>query len=297
VDEPQTTARRRSFDRHADTYRGARPAYPAAVYDLLATTCGLASGCRVLEIGAGTGQATRDLLARGASVVALEPGAALAAHLVTDLPGPALYVVHSDLEAVELPDACVDLAVAATSFHWLRPEVALPLLARVLRPHGWLAVWWTVFGDPERRTTFRQALDRVYARRLPHERRGPTTVPGPLRTGSWTAELERGGWFEVVRVELLRWEHQLTPDAARALFGSFPNVNELAAAERADFLDAVAGLVDRSGGVVADPYVTAVYLARRRFGGARSGPGQSAVTRPVPPAVWPLPPGSGARGG
>jgi len=45
--------------------------------------------------------------------------------------------------------------------------------------------------------------------------------------------------------------------------GAFPNVNELPPPVRAEFLDAIADLVQREGGVVTDPYVTVVYTARR----------------------------------
>jgi hypothetical protein len=89
-------------------------------------------------------------------------------------------------------------------------------------------------------------------------------VPGPLKTASWSAELSRGGWFGPVEVELIRWEHQLTGAGARRLFGSFPNVNELPAPERTALLDAIADIIDsRFDGAVTDPYVTALYLARR----------------------------------
>jgi hypothetical protein len=156
------------------------------------------------------------------------------------------------------------LAVAATSLHWVRLEVALPKLAQALRPGGWLAAWWTVFGDPERVTDFRLALSGLYERRLPHEYRDPASIPEPLRVESWSAELSAGGRFEVVRVELVRWEHQLTSDGARRLFGSFPNIDEMGVGERDAFLDAIVSLVDGYGGCVADSYVTALYLARRR---------------------------------
>lgn len=63
-------------------------------------------------------------------------------------------------------------------------------------------------------------------------------------------------------MEQIRWEHTLTPDGARRLFGSFPNVNELDSRPRAEYLDAIADLVRGTGGVVADPYVTVLYLSR-----------------------------------
>ncbi|GAA1831084.1 class I SAM-dependent methyltransferase [Luedemannella flava] len=231
------------------------------MFELLAER-GLTAGARVLEIGSGTGQATGELLARGADVVAVEPGPGMAELLTARLGGDRLRVVCADFEDAQLPDAPFDLATSATAFHWVRPDVALPKLARALRPGGWLAVWWTVFGDPENPTPFRWDLPALYDRYLPHERRDPTFVPGPLRVDSWTDELRQGGWFGPVEVELIRWEHRLTAAGARRLFGSFPNVNGLPAARREAFLDELGALVDERGGEVADPYVTAVYLTR-----------------------------------
>lgn len=268
--------RRHAFDARADEYRLARPPYPAEVYELLADRCGLAAGTRVLEIGAGTGLATGPMLARGADVVAVEPGDGMVGHLAADFAGhlnPSagarggrgwLRIVHSDFEHAELASEGFDLAVSATAFHWVPREVALPKLASLLRPSGSFVVWWNVFSDPTQPTQFRYALDELYRTRLPHVRRSPTDVPGPLRTASWTEELQLGGWFEVVEAHQLRWDHQLTADGARRLFGSFSNVNELAAGQREEFLDAIGDLIDVSfGGVVRDPYVTAVYVARR----------------------------------
>lgn len=83
-------SRRMSFNARADEYRLARPPYPERLYEILAKRCGLGAGTRVLEIGPGTGQATRELLARGASVVAVEPGVRHPAHAVSVLIGQTL---------------------------------------------------------------------------------------------------------------------------------------------------------------------------------------------------------------
>jgi SAM-dependent methyltransferase len=259
---PDTHARRHSFDRNASSYAAARPPYPDLVYRLLTSHCGLGPGSRVLELGPGTGQATAELLARGADVVAVEPGHRLAAILAERLGNERLTVVVDDFESAELPAGPYHLAVAATAFHWLDPSVALPKLARLLAPDGWLIVWWTVFGDPDRPTSFRTLLNPLYQRYLPHERRTPASRPGPLQTASWTAELQRDGWFGRVDADLIRWTHRLTATDARNLWGSFPNVNELDAARREAFLNELAGIVERLGGAVDDPYVTALYRTR-----------------------------------
>src|SRR5262245_2144681 len=100
-------SRRLSFEERADDYRQARPPYPAEVYELLADRCGLGPGARVVEIGPGTGQATRELLARGAVLTAVEPGVRLAAHLGADLAADVaegrLTIVNDRAETAPLP--------------------------------------------------------------------------------------------------------------------------------------------------------------------------------------------------
>ncbi len=253
-------ARKRFFDRDPEAYHRARPPYPPQVYEILGRECGLSAGGRVLELGAGTGQATGELLARGAEVVAVEPGAGLARVLQKRYADARLAVVTADFERAEVPPGPYDLAVSATAFHWLDPAVALPKLAGLLAPRGTLAVWWTVFGDPERPCGFRRALDGVYARHLPHERRGDR--PGPLRIESWSGELRGGGWFGPVTVDVIRWRQQLTAGSARALWSSFPNVGELPLPRRRAFLDDLCQVVEERGGVVADPRVTVLYRTR-----------------------------------
>src|SRR4029450_9212770 len=68
-----------TFDEDAERYDRARPGYPSAVFDDLAELAGIGPGCRVLEIGCGTGQATVPLAERGCQIVAVELGAGLAA--------------------------------------------------------------------------------------------------------------------------------------------------------------------------------------------------------------------------
>ncbi|HEY8453503.1 MAG: methyltransferase domain-containing protein [Micromonosporaceae bacterium] len=69
-------------------------------------------------------------------------------------------MVQADFETAPLPPGPYDPVVSATAFHWLDPAAALPKIAGVLDGRGGLVVWWTVFGDPQRPTPFRSALDR-----------------------------------------------------------------------------------------------------------------------------------------
>ncbi|HTF07296.1 MAG TPA: methyltransferase domain-containing protein [Asanoa sp.] len=257
MDEVQRGQRRMSFNAAAGTYRRGRPPYPEAVFDLLASRCGLRPGARVLEIGAGTGLATGPLLARGADVVAVEPGANLAAVLAAAHPG--LEVVVSDFETADLTGP-FDLAVAATSLHWVDPVAGIAKLGELVRPGGWLAAWWTEFGDVNRPTSFRDRLDDVYRDLLPAEPAYRDSRSHVLDTERWSGVLTAGGWFGDVSVDVIEWQQTLSPDAARELWSTFPNVAELGPPDRAQFLGRLAGLIE---GEVDDPRLTVVYTAAR----------------------------------
>ena len=251
-----------SFNADAHTYRRGRPPYPEAVFELLAERCGLRPGARVLEIGAGTGLATGRLLAAGAHVVAVEPGENLAAVLAADHACDRLEISVADFESAELPGG-FDLAVAATSLHWLDPATSTEKIGRLVRPAGWLAAWWNEFGDVKRPTLFRDRLDDVYHDLLPAEPGYLSSRSYVLDTDRWRKQLTSGGYFDDVSVEIIEWQQALTAQTARDLWSTFPNIAELVAADREEFLARLGSIIDGLGGQVDDPRLTVVYTARR----------------------------------
>ncbi|MGO1972321.1 MAG: class I SAM-dependent methyltransferase [Propionibacteriaceae bacterium] len=100
---------------------GVRPTYPSGVCRALFAR--LPEAPSIVEVGPGTGQATRDLLARGASVHAIEIGPAMAARLRANLPSPRLQVSVGDFEAMSVPGtidrARADALFSATAYHWI----------------------------------------------------------------------------------------------------------------------------------------------------------------------------------
>ena len=153
-----------TFDRDAAGYAAGRPGYPPALFDVLGERCGLRPGARVVEVGPGTGQATAELLRRGAVVTAVEPGRNLAAHLVETLGGQPLTVVTDTFERARLEAGSADLVASATAFHWVDPEVGPEKVRTLLRPGGWVALWWNVFHDPEDEAdAFSDAVDPIFS--------------------------------------------------------------------------------------------------------------------------------------
>jgi SAM-dependent methyltransferase len=252
------------FERIAADY-DARPGYPPWVFDVLAERCGLRPGTRVLEIGAGTGQATLPLLERGALITAVEPGRALARRLAERTAGQDISVVVTSFEEAEIPLASFDLVASATAFHWVDVSVGVDKCADALRDRGWLALWWTIWGDPDRPDPFHDALQPVLRAKAPHllrEEAGPRAYVRDL--GARAAAVERSGAFGAITTDVLRWEGHHDAAALRSMFATFAAWIALSDPLRTEVLDDVERLArDEFGGTVHRPYQTRLYLAQR----------------------------------
>jgi ubiquinone/menaquinone biosynthesis C-methylase UbiE len=135
-----TDARRygRVFDEVAAEYDRYRPAYPDELVDQACRVAGIGPGDRVLEIGCGTGQLTRSLLARGLHVTAVEPGESLIALARQNLEG--VEFVNARFEDALLPRGQFQAVFCASAFHWADPEVSWRKVADLLVPGGTLAL-------------------------------------------------------------------------------------------------------------------------------------------------------------
>lgn len=252
-----------SFDRDVAGYETARPGYPAALFDMLTQHCALGPQCRVLEIGPGPGQATIELLDRGASVVAVEPGAGMVARLRERVAGRPCQVIQSDFEVATLT-GLFDLAVAATSFHWVDPAIGVSKVAALVRPGGWLALWWNVFRDVgPNDAAFAERLRPISQRFQTAERMDSIIYAQdePERR----AEIEAGGHFALERIEALQWPMRHDGASLRGLFASFSDWSTLPEPDRSQALDDIAAIVDdHFGGFIDRRYITVLYIARRR---------------------------------
>lgn len=120
-----------------------RPSYPPEVVTFLHSTCGIANGARVADIGAGTGISARLFLDAGHPVVAVEPNQAMREAAVAWLSAfDGFAAVPGTAEATTLDDASVDLVIAAQAFHWFDPVTTRREFARILKPGGLIALFW-----------------------------------------------------------------------------------------------------------------------------------------------------------
>ncbi len=256
---------RRFFGKDPATYSAVRPDYPDALYTRLVERCSLRQGTRVFEVGAGTGLATRRLLALGAApLLAIEPDERLAAFLAQTIRDSALRIDRATFEEAILAPSHFDLGVAATSLHWLEQIPALAKAYAALKPGGWWAMWWTQFGSDAESDAFQAATDHLFvgtASSPSHgDRGGP---PFALDRERRVNDLEAAE-FEGVEVDTWRWT--LTYDTARliGLYSTFSPIQALPLQRRREMMREISRRADEQfGGRVERPFATVLYTARR----------------------------------
>ena len=140
---------RSRFTDRVDDYARYRPAYPAAVLDVLRASGAIGGDAIIADVGSGTGLSSALFLDAGYEVYGIEPNAGMRAAAERILGSRARF--HSragTAEATGLPDRSVDCVVAGQAFHWFDPVAARREFVRILRPSGAVALMWNT-----RRTT------------------------------------------------------------------------------------------------------------------------------------------------
>jgi SAM-dependent methyltransferase len=248
------------FGEVADLYDQYRPGYPDMVFDRVVEFGQLRPRDRALEVGSGTGRATRPLVQRGLAVTALEPSPAmarLARRNTADL--AEVRVEEASFEDWTLPTDPFRLVASAQAWHWVRPEVGYAKARDALEPGGTLALLWNTATDERDLPEIGDEIDEVYRREAPSLAHIRSEVPLDRRL-----EIEASGAFVDVLGEAYPWSTSYTSEEYLGLLRTQSHHRLLEPSVLERLLRSLEAVLATHGGKIDQRYVANLYLARRR---------------------------------
>lgn len=249
-----------AFGDAASEYERGRPGYPQAAIDAAAQELGLGADSVVIDLAAGTGKLTRDLVDRFERVIAVEPLAAMREKL--GLAAPRAEVLDGTAERIPVDAASADAVLAATAFHWFDGRRALDEIARVLRPGGGLGLLWNTTPWERRETPWFALLDDL----LERSRANLSTLRRNA-SGRWRDAFEGEARFAPLAEAIFDNTQRMPVDEFLAGFASRSYVAALDPHDREALLADVAALISEPGAPVEGdrlvvPIWTACYWTR-----------------------------------
>jgi SAM-dependent methyltransferase len=264
--------RRLVFGEVAELYDRRRPGYPEALIDDLVARAGGGAGSggdaerpSALEIGAGTGKATRQIAARGVAVLAIEPSPEMAAYARTATAGLGeVEIVVSDFERWQPHGRTFALVFAAQAWHWVDQRTGYAHARRALRPGGHLVVFWNrpAWGPSE----LRAELSDVYRRIVPE-----LPADGPLHPDNDGVSIDEIHWPQAIAAadgltdpgsRVYQWSLEFAPQEYVELLSTNSEIRLLDDRVRESLLDAVRGTIERHGARLPMPMITHASTAR-----------------------------------
>jgi SAM-dependent methyltransferase len=253
---------RQMFEEVPELYDRARPSYPLELFDDLAALGRIPVGGRILELGPGTGKATRSLAERGYEVVGIEMGADLAALARRNLaPFPSVEIVNEPFESWET-SARFDAIVAFTSFHWIDPEIKYEKSARLLREEGALAAAGSRHVMPEDGDPFWAEVQEDYDAVVPSPDNKPP--PPPDEVEGLGAEIDASGYFRHVATETYLRDFVYTGDEYVALLDTYSGHRTIPEAQRQELYERIRARI--GDGTVRKSYLFMLNVAVRLSG-------------------------------
>ncbi len=258
----QPSDKRLSFNEVAEIYDEIRPSYPAAMYDSLFDM--LPPAPSILEVGPGTGQATKDLIAGGATVHAVEIGPATAAKLQSNLSSDQLTVTVADFEHATFTPASFDAVFSATAYHWISPPAQVDRPAEILKPGGLIGVV-DLIQVTSSDTDFFDAAQPIYDK-YGQTHQGP---PPPTRNRAEPAIrtlFESDDRFVDVAVRRWDWDQVYSAASYRKLMLSYSGTQMMPTEDRIGLLDEIETFINqRFDGQITRPLVATLTTARRSW--------------------------------
>ena len=252
---------RRTFNEDEINYDKARPGYPDEVFACIREYAGIGSGDKAVEIGVGTGQATKPFLDMGLNVTAAELGDRLAAYVGEKFADNENFsVICADFMDIRFEENAFDLIYSATAFHWLEQEAAYAKVLQLLKPGGTIALFWNHPFPNRLDDESNIANRRIYDKHRPG---GKKVREFEEKDCAERVEAMKSAGFTDVRSKVFRRVRRLTTDEYIALINTYSDHRALPDKKRRAFEEDMKNAINEVGGKINIYDTVDLYLGRK----------------------------------
>ena len=256
-----------SFDIFADNYQSVRPGYPDELIGDIVKVCGISEDSSLLEIGAGSGIATAQLLAKAnPHIVALEPGENLAKIAQEQLGDSSKVQVVTDTFENFTAKQKFDSILSFTSFHWLSGEDTIEYVEKLLKFGGTLVVVWNSF--LQHQSAVSDAIVDIYSSNLsdiyPGDNDAKTVNQSALRkVDSRVNSIVSDHRLETIFLKRYLSVYRYNAVTYPKFLATYPKIINLDDARREKFLKEISATVDKFGEISVPILSTAIICCKK----------------------------------
>ena len=258
---------KRTFDSVSSAYDKMRPGYVGELYQKIFDYVHIDKNSRAVEVGSGSGQATKPVLDTGCDLTAVEYGENLSELLRGNFKGyPNLTVMTGKFEDMTFSENTYDLVFSATAFHWIPEEVGYRKVFSMLKSGGAFARFANHPSISKTDIAFAKAIedayDKYYYSYYPEKKRG-TSVGYTEAQSEETANIACKYGFRDIQSHIFYRERVFTADEYIQLLGTYSDHIAIEKEVREKFFSSIKEAIDAHGGRLVISDTLDLQLARK----------------------------------
>ena len=250
----------KSFDTVAISYDLYRPSYPNELLRIIQSVAGLPLSGNILEIGSGTGKATKLFAENGYIIHCIEPGANLVNVAKNRLDKyPNITYEITKFEEWKEEELFYDLVTSAQAFHWIDPTIGYRKANKSLKSGGYIALFWNMYLGFA--SIIDQEIEAVYKELVPELAQQRENTEELIKQREDAIKLS--GEFVNITVHRVEWSKKYDISNYLGLLNTYSDHISIPNNSRIELFKGIARVFQRNGGTLEKPYLSVLYLGKK----------------------------------
>lgn len=249
-----------SFDSVAELYDLYRPSYPSKIIEIIHSITRIPKSGKILEIGSGTGKATKLFIENGYNVHCIDPGNNLvevAKHKFAYYPDISYEVTR--FEDWRVKENYFDLIASAQAFHWVDPAIGYRKVNKSLKSGRYIALFWNMYVGFDR--PIDKEIEDVYKEHVPDLAKQREKIEEVIKQRE--VAINNSGEFTDVSVHRVEWSKTFTTEKYLGLLNTYSDHICIPEKTRNELFKGIAEVFQHNGGLLKKPYLTVLYLGKK----------------------------------